>query len=97
VAWIIIAPEILASASWVLLCRTQMTAFMISGSSVANRREMISGGFWRQPTARSMPHGASLTKPGGMGGVGDGSAGPPPPLPPPPVLPLPPLPGAPPG
>src|SRR5271163_94787 len=35
VAWIIIAPEMLARASWVLPWRTQMIAFMISGSSVA--------------------------------------------------------------
>ncbi|MCY1383685.1 hypothetical protein D9M69_718360 [compost metagenome] len=35
VAWIIIAPEILASASRSLPCRTQIRAFKISGSSVA--------------------------------------------------------------
>jgi hypothetical protein len=35
----------------------------------------------------SVTHGASLTKPGGIGSAGGGSAGPPPPLPP--VLPLP--------
>ena len=35
VAWIIIAPEMLARASWILPCRTQMIAFMVSGSSVA--------------------------------------------------------------
>ncbi|MNY11303.1 hypothetical protein D3C86_1443260 [compost metagenome] len=35
VAWIIIAPEILASARRSLPWRTQISAFMISGSSVA--------------------------------------------------------------
>src|SRR5882672_7784380 len=35
VAWIIIAPEILASASRSLPCRTQISAFMVSGNSVA--------------------------------------------------------------
>src|SRR5450759_626429 len=35
VAWIIIAPLMLARASCVLPCRTQMIAFITSGSSVA--------------------------------------------------------------
>jgi Antitoxin VbhA len=42
-------------------------------------------------------HGASVTKPGGIGGSGDGSAGRPPPLPPLLPPPSPPLPAAPPG
>ena len=35
VAWIIMAPEMLANASRSRPCRTQITAFMVSGSSVA--------------------------------------------------------------
>jgi hypothetical protein len=35
VAWIIMAPEMLTRASWVLPWRTQMIAFTVSGSSLA--------------------------------------------------------------
>lgn len=35
VAWIIVAPEMFAKAGLVLPWRTRITAFMISGSSVA--------------------------------------------------------------
>src|SRR5208283_1370969 len=53
----------------------------------SHRREAISGRLWRRPrtrrrrtaTAQFLSHGASLTRPGGLGGVGDGSAGPAPP------------------
>src|SRR5450756_2222919 len=53
VAWIIMAPEMLASASWVLPCRTQMIAFMTSGSSVAT------GEMSKATTTGGRPEGGS--------------------------------------
>ncbi|CFP66430.1 Uncharacterised protein [Bordetella pertussis] len=52
VAWIIMAPEILASARRSLPCRTQIRAFMISGSSVATGASSRAATCGEAPMAR---------------------------------------------